>query len=213
MPDTSAKTDLPSPHQRPRTLRLLAAAALLAAMTGGLVACSSSTTTTTATSVDPNAAEVNPAGDIPDNQVYVPWADPSGAFTLTVPEGWARSTDTGVVAFTDKLNTIQIESTRQVAAPDLATVTADVVPALRTQPGYVAGDVTAVARTAGDGILVTYQAAAAPDPVTGKVVQDAVEQYRFWNAGTLVVLTLSGPVGADNVDPWRIVTDSLTWTP
>jgi len=26
------------------------------------------------------------------------------------------------------------------------------------------------------------------------------------------VLTLSGPVGADNVDPWRIVTDSLAWS-
>ncbi|MDT7564604.1 MAG: hypothetical protein QOG76_3228, partial [Pseudonocardiales bacterium] len=26
-------------------------------------------------------------------------------------------------------------------------------------------------------------------------------------------LTLSGPKGADNVDPWRKVTDSLRWTP
>jgi hypothetical protein len=25
------------------------------------------------------------------------------------------------------------------------------------------------------------------------------------------VLTLSGPKGADNVDPWRIVSDSLKW--
>ena len=30
--------------------------------------------------------------------------------------------------------------------------------------------------------------------------------------GKDVVLTLSGPKGADNVDPWRIVTDSLRWT-
>jgi hypothetical protein len=26
-----------------------------------------------------------------------------------------------------------------------------------------------------------------------------------------VILTLSGPVGADNADPWRVVTDSLQW--
>jgi hypothetical protein len=26
------------------------------------------------------------------------------------------------------------------------------------------------------------------------------------------VLTLSGPKGADNVDPWKIVTDSLRYT-
>ena len=49
------------------------------------------------------------------------------------------------------------------------------------------------------------------DPVTGKVVHDAVERYEFWRAGTEAILTLSGPVGADNVDPWRIVTDSFRW--
>jgi hypothetical protein len=26
-----------------------------------------------------------------------------------------------------------------------------------------------------------------------------------------VTLTLSGPKDADNVDPWRLVTDSLRW--
>jgi hypothetical protein len=26
------------------------------------------------------------------------------------------------------------------------------------------------------------------------------------------VLTLTGPVGADNVDPWKIVTDSFKWS-
>jgi hypothetical protein len=28
-----------------------------------------------------------------------------------------------------------------------------------------------------------------------------------------VVVTLSAPVGSDNVDPWRIITDSLSWLP
>ena len=32
--------------------------------------------------------------------------------------------------------------------------------------------------------------------------------------GVLIgAVTLSGPHGADNVDPWRTVTDSLTWSP
>jgi len=31
------------------------------------------------------------------------------------------------------------------------------------------------------------------------------------HSGTEVVLTLAGPKGADNVDPWRTVTDSLAW--
>jgi len=47
--------------------------------------------------------------------------------------------------------------------------------------------------------------------VTGKVVRDDVERYEFWRGGTEAVLTLSGAAGSDNVDPWRLVTDSFTW--
>jgi hypothetical protein len=60
-------------------------------------------------------------------------------------------------------------------------------------------------------VLVTYGADAAADPVTGKVVHDDVERYAFWKDGKEVVLTLSGPAGSDNVDPWRVVTDSFGW--
>ena len=42
-------------------------------------------------------------------------------------------------------------------------------------------------------------------------IRDAVERYSFWHNGIEAVLTLSGPKGADNVDPWRIVSDSLKW--
>jgi hypothetical protein len=48
--------------------------------------------------------------------------------------------------------------------------------------------------------------------VTGKRHRDAVERYVFVRAGRAAVLTLSGPQGADNVDPWRIITGSLRWT-
>ena len=68
-----------------------------------------------------------------------------------------------------------------------------------------------VARTAGAAILITYQADSAPNPVTGKVVVEAVERYEFWRNGLRVAITLVSPVGADNVDPWRKVTDSFAW--
>lgn len=47
--------------------------------------------------------------------------------------------------------------------------------------------------------------------VIGKSVRDSVERYVFFHYGRQVVLTLTGPTGADNVDPWRIVSDSLRW--
>jgi hypothetical protein len=60
-------------------------------------------------------------------------------------------------------------------------------------------------------VLLTYQGDSAPDPVTGKVVHDAFERYFLHRSGRQVDLTLSGPVGAYNADPWRIVTGSLRW--
>jgi hypothetical protein len=77
--------------------------------------------------------------------------------------------------------------------------------------GFQAGNVGTVHRTAGAAIRVTYQATAKPNPVTGKTGTDAVERYVFFHNGRDAILTLSGPKGADNVDPWRIVTDSLRW--
>ncbi|GAA2553972.1 hypothetical protein [Pseudonocardia hydrocarbonoxydans] len=162
--------------------------------------------------VDPNAPEVNAAGDIPDNQVFVPFSPPGGAFRVSVPEGWARSTDGAAVVFTDKFNSVRIESVPSPAAPDVASATAQEVPALASSvPGFQPGDVTAVQRKGGPAVLVTYTASSPADPVTGKSVRTAVERYEFWRGGQELIVTLSGPQGADNVDPWRIVSDSVGW--
>lgn len=162
---------------------------------------------------DPNAPEVSPPGDIPDNQAFVEYAPPGAGFAVKVPEGWGQTSDGGAVVFTDKLNSIRVEALPAGAAPTVESVTANELPAIRSAAaGFQPGQVTAITRPAGDGVLVTYLAESAPDPVTGKTLLDAVERYEFFHNGTQVVLTLSGPQGADNVDPWKIVTDSLRWT-
>jgi hypothetical protein len=161
-----------------------------------------------------NAPEVNPAGDIPDNQAYVAYAPPGGGFTVKVPEGWSRSSAAGgSVVFTDKLNAIGIE-TKAARAPLSAGQAKRVeLPKLaKAVNGFQAGTVTTVARKAGSAVRITYLAKAKTDPVTGKSGQDAVERYVFFHNGKDVILTLSGPKGADNVDPWKIVTDSVTWS-
>ena len=66
-------------------------------------------------------------------------------------------------------------------------------------------------RPAGSAYRAVYRVDGQPDPVTGKTVNNDVEQYTFWRNGTQVDLRLSGPHGADNVDPWKIITDSFRW--
>ena len=171
------------------------------------------TTTSTAPTVPTSGApETNPAGDIPDNQVFIAYSPPSGGFSLKVPEGWARSEQGGVVVFTDNLNSIRMETVAAASAPTVASAQQGEVPAITAAvKNFASGRVTSVTRKAGPAVLITYRADSSADAVTGKVRRLDVERYEFWRNGTQVILTLSGPQGADNVDPWRIVTDSFGW--
>ncbi len=165
------------------------------------------------TTVNPNGAEVNPAGDIPDNQAFVAFRPPTGGFELKVPEGWSKTSQGGAITFTDKLNSIRIESSPAGSAPTPVTGSAELQKLTGNVAGFKPGKVTTVQRQGGAALLITYTANGPADPVTGKSVADAFERYEFFRNGRLVTLTLSGPAGADNVDPWMIVTDSLRWTP
>ncbi|MGW1807384.1 hypothetical protein [Streptomyces sp. NPDC002078] len=164
---------------------------------------------------NPAPTESNPPGDIPDNQVYVAYRPTSGTFTgfsVKVPEGWARTERGNTTVFTDKLNTVRITAASAATAPTTGSVTHTVVPRLRSQVAkFAAPKVSEVNRHAGRVVLLTYLGDSAKDPVTGKVVRDAFERYAFYRSGHEVDLTLSGPVNADNVDPWRIVSDSFAW--
>ncbi|MFE2874493.1 hypothetical protein ACFXG6_01535 [Streptomyces roseus] len=193
--------------------RACAASASLVLLLAALAGCGASGSPAAADPKPPPApAESNPPGDIPDNQVYVVFKPAAGGFTVSVPEGWARTATGPVTAFTDKLNRIEVSEHAAATAPTTASVTARDVPALaKTVPGFSPGKASEVTRKAGKAVLYTYQGTAPTDPVTGKTLRDAFERYVFHHDGRDVVLTLSGPVKADNVDPWRTVTDSLRW--
>ena len=64
---------------------------------------------------------------------------------------------------------------------------------------------------AGNVVLIAYTSNSEPNIVTGKQIRLENNRYLFFYAGRLVTLDLSAPVGADNVDPWRTITNSFTW--
>src|SRR6059058_1614685 len=120
--------------------RLAAASVILAV---GLAACGGSSTSS---KPNPNAPENNPPGDIPDNQAFVRFSVPGGGFSVHVPEGWSRRRSAGAVVFTDKLNTIRLESRRASGPLTLAAAKRAVLPRLaRTVKGYRPGTVSEVA--------------------------------------------------------------------
>jgi hypothetical protein len=161
---------------------------------------------------NPNAPEIVAPGDIPDNQVYVPFSPAGAAFTVSVPQGWARSTDGAATVFSDKYNSVRIEAQPAPASLDVTYAKTQEVPVLqRSVPDFALSGVTTVQRSAGTAVLLTYSASSAPNPVTGKSAVLAVERYEFAGHGQEVRLTLSGAKGADNVDPWKKVSDSFRW--
>lgn len=161
----------------------------------------------------PVPAENNPPGDIPDNMAFVPYHSSAGGFTVSVPQGWARTTSKGSVTFTDKLNTVVVGWQSAGAAPTVASVKADEVPQLEqgTRAFTLIG-VSTASLPAGPAVLVKYQINSDPNPVTGKQYRLDVLRYELFHNGVERVITLLSPVGADNVDPWNAVTQSFTWS-
>jgi hypothetical protein len=158
------------------------------------------------------ASESSPVGDIPDNQVFVPYQPADASFSVTVPEGWARTDMSDGVSFTDKLNTVTVQQRSGRPQPTTASVQASELADISAHRSHVVpGAVEARSLPAGDAVHAAYSADSVADPVTGRVVTDDVELYVFWRNGEEVLLTLSGPHGADDVDAWHTVSSSVAW--
>ena len=184
-----------------------------AASSSGTASAGTASAGTASAATAPAAAgtETPPPGDIPDSTVYIPYRSLAGEYQVKVPEGWARTVTGGGVSFTDKLNTISV-TVASAKAPTLASARTIEVPKIQsTVRHFTLAGISTVHRPAGNVVLIRYSADSQPDPVTGKVYPDAVERYEFYRGGLEAIVTVSGPKGADNVDPWRTVTSSFRW--
>jgi len=158
----------------------------------------------------PVPAEHNPPGDIPDNLAFVAYSNAAGRYRFTHPEGWAEQTHGADVLFTDKLNGVTATTGTATSPPTAASARQQDVPALQSsQAAFELRTITTVTGPAGSGVRIVYRRNSSPDPVTGRQYRDEVERYELVNHGREVVLELYGPVGADNVDAYRTMVQSL----
>lgn len=153
------------------------------------------------------------AADVSGTLGYVEYRPAGNQYTVKVPAGWARTETGDTATFTDKLNTIMVTLGTSPDPPSTADGAAALDALAARTPGFVAGTVSTVERSAGTAVLITYRADAPADPMTGAVVNDDVERYEFWHHMSLLTVTLAGPHGVDMVDSWWTVTDSLRWLP
>ena len=155
-------------------------------------------------------ADNPPPGDIPDNQAYVKYT--GKGYSLKVPDGWSRKGTGAHVTFSDKYNSVIVDTSSASKAPTIASVKkVDLSKLKASTKGFKNPKITQVTRPAGTAVVISYQDTSTPNAVTGKTVTEDVQRYVFWRHGTRLAVTLAAPAGSDNVDPWRIITTSVHW--
>ncbi|HEY6278967.1 MAG TPA: hypothetical protein VIX86_21865 [Streptosporangiaceae bacterium] len=151
-------------------------------------------------------------GDIPDSTVYVPYQSAAGHLQIKVPEGWSRTTTATRTTFISSLNSISLAWMPMTAAPTVGSVRASTVPTLKASSrAFQLQSVHPVSLSGGPAVELVYLVNSPADPVTGRRYRLVVEQFQLYSHGRGAVLSLSSALGSDNVDPWRIVSQSFRW--
>ena len=159
----------------------------------------------------PLKPERNPPGDIPDNQVFINYTSPLG-FSLSVPEGWAREDRSDGAVFADKYGRIALTEQPAPSSSKAVEVPSTLVTDLKKSSRAVkVTKIKNVSLPAGAAVLISYGSNSDPNPVTNKAIRLENDRYYFWKDGKMVILNMSAPAGADNVDQWDLMAKSFRW--
>ena len=181
-----------------------ATAATTTTAAAGKVSCGSSVTTSA------NEAASTAAGDIPDNQQFLTFKNPTGGYSIKYPEGWARSGSGSTVNFQDKSNTVTIAVTSG-SAPTPSSVGKQLKQQAASDPCLSPGTPQTATVGPNQAVKVTYTTRGAKSPVTGQRNKVTVDRYVFFKGGMVATVDLSNPVGVDNVDAYRMISESFRW--
>lgn len=152
--------------------------------------------------------EKNPPGDIPDSQVFVDYVGPG--FAMKVPEGWARTDQPAGAIFADKYNHISVSAISAPSAPTAATITNGEAGTLASTGRAVKiGTIKDVKLDGGEAVRLDYTANSEPNAVTNKQIRLEAVRFYLFGKGRVAVLDMSAPSGADNVDQWNLMANSL----
>jgi hypothetical protein len=121
------------------------------------------------------------SGDIPDNQVFLVHTGPG--YSVKYPEGWTKKGTGRNLTFSDKDNSIHL------------VVTTGNPPV----------------KVTGGRAKIELRRLGPPDPVTGKRPLLLIDRYVYAKGGRYAVLDLATPKGVDNVDAYRLISNSFRW--
>jgi hypothetical protein len=149
-------------------------------------------------------------GDIPDNQVFLVFTNPSERYSIKYPEGWTQSGGGRQVTFRDKNNLVRVQIDPG-PAPTPASVAAQLNTLKTADPTLSFHPPQTVTIGSSSAVKAAYTTESAPNPVTGKRVLLIVDRYELTHAGRVATVDLGTPKGVDNVDAYRMMIQSFHW--
>ena len=158
----------------------------------------------------PSEAQSAATGDIPDNQVFLSFHNSKQGYTIRYPEGWARTGNGAAVAFQDKANIIRVTVSKG-HLPTVQGAAAALARQKTTDPTISVGKPARATIAGAPVVKVTYTRQSAPDPVTGKRLPLTIDRYVYSHNGKVAVVDLGTPKGVDNVDAYRMISQSFRW--
>jgi len=156
-------------------------------------------------------ARATATGDVPDNQVFLTFSNPSAGYSMKYPQGWAQGGAGRLVTIQDKNNLVRI-GVETARPPSLASVSKAMKRLQAATPLFRFAPPTVVSLSGRRAIKVVYSTESAQNPVTGKRVTLIVDRYYVPGAGKVAVVDLGTPVGVDNVDAYRLMIESFQWS-
>jgi hypothetical protein len=150
-------------------------------------------------------------GDIPDNQQFLTYKNRSGGYSISYPQGWARSGNGNQVTFQDKSNTVTIK-VAPGPRPTSASVSAELKQEAAADPCLSAGKPQSTSAGPNQVVKVTSTTEGQKSPVTGQRPKITVDRYVYFKGGKVATVDLATPVGVDNVDAYRMISESFRWS-
>src|SRR5262249_57056067 len=96
--------------------------------------------------------------------------------------------------------------------PSTASVASELKQEAASDPCLRAGSPQATTAGPNQVVKVTYTTEGQKSPVTGQRPKITVDRYVYSKGGKVASVDLATPVGVDNVDAYRMISESFRWS-
>jgi hypothetical protein len=160
----------------------------------------------------PLPPEKSPVGDIPDSQAFVNYTSVLGGYSIVEPEGWSRTENGSNASFIDKFNGVKVSMTSDSKPFNIENIKNNQVKTLIANGRAITiNEIKEVTLPSGKAVLVKYYSNSDPNPVSNKQIRLENQTFFFYKAAKVGSLTVWAPLGSDNVDQWKKISESWRW--